>query len=126
MPRPALEVAQIFRHHGPEYRQNHGLSPEQHQARRDIERCRTSSLGSSNGKNGSSTSKSFFNGSQKAYHYLSCYTHRVAISNHRLVSLTYGKVTFRARDNSRPGQQRLVTTTAQEFIRRFLAHPFFG
>ena len=45
MPRPSLEVAQIFRHHGPEYRQNHGLSPEQHQAMRDIERCRTSSLG---------------------------------------------------------------------------------
>ena len=37
-------------------------------------------------------------------------------------SLADGKVTFRARDNSRPGQQRLVTTTAQEFIRRFLLH----
>ena len=45
MTKPALEVAQIFRHHGPEYRQNHGLSPEQHQAMRDIVRCRTSSLG---------------------------------------------------------------------------------
>ena len=67
-------------------------------------------------------SKELFNGSQKAYHYLSRYTHRVAISNHRLVSLADGKVTFRARDNSRPGQQRLVTTTAQEFIRRFLLH----
>jgi predicted RNA-binding Zn-ribbon protein involved in translation (DUF1610 family) len=67
-------------------------------------------------------SKELFNGSQKAYHYLSRYTHRVAISNHRLVSLADGKVTFRARDNNRPGQQRLVTTTAQEFIRRFLLH----
>jgi len=66
--------------------------------------------------------KGSFGGSQNAYHYLSRYTHRVAISNHRLVSLEEGKVSFRARDNSRPGHQRLVTTTAQEFIRRFLGH----
>jgi hypothetical protein len=307
MPRPSLEVAQIFRHHGPEYRQNHGLSPEQHQAMRDIERCRTSFLGghvdycehgcgylsisynscrnrhcpkcqslkqakwleerrerllpthyfhlvvtlphelnplalcnkelvfnlffaaasralrqfardydrlraqvgftavlhtwdqnlnfhphlhivvTGGGLSADADtwiaannsfllpvkalskiirakflealdqifqegrlqgkisclaglvpfrrflrqlkrktwvvySKELFNGSHKAYHYLSRYTHRVAISNHRLVSLADGKVTFRARDNSRPGQQRLVTITAQEFIRRFLLH----
>jgi len=66
--------------------------------------------------------KGSFGGSQNAYHYLSRYTHRVAISNHRLVSLAEGQVIFRARDNSRPGQKRLVTTTAQEFIRRFLLH----
>jgi len=66
--------------------------------------------------------KGSFGDSQNAYHYLSRYTHRVAISNHRLVSLAEGQVIFRARDNSRPGQKRLVTTTAQEFIRRFLLH----
>ena len=66
--------------------------------------------------------KGSFGGSQNAYHYLSRYTHRVAISNHRLVSLAEGQVIFRARDNSRPGHQRLVTTTAPEFIRRFLWH----
>ena len=66
--------------------------------------------------------KGAFGGSQKVYHYLSRYTHRVAISNHRLVSLAEGKVSFRARDNSRPGHQRLVTITAPEFIRRFLLH----
>ena len=66
--------------------------------------------------------KGSFGGSQNAYHYLSRYTHRVAISNHRLVSLDEGKVSFRARDNSRPGHQRLVTITAPEFIRRFLWH----
>lgn len=66
--------------------------------------------------------KELFSGSQKAYHYLSRYTHRVAISNQRLVSLAEGQVIFRARDNSRPGQKRLVTTTPQEFIRRFLLH----
>jgi hypothetical protein len=66
--------------------------------------------------------KEAFGGSQKAFHYLSRYTHRVAISNHRLVSLAEGKVSFQARDNSRPGQKRLVTLTAPEFIRRFLLH----
>jgi hypothetical protein len=66
--------------------------------------------------------KELFSGSQKAYHYLSRYTHRVAISNPRLVSLVEEKVIFQARDNSKPGQKRLVTTTAQEFIRRFLLH----
>jgi hypothetical protein len=60
--------------------------------------------------------------SQKAYHYISRYTHRVAISNHRLMSLADGNITFQARDNSRPGEKRLVTTTVQEFIRRFLLH----
>jgi hypothetical protein len=43
--RPALEVAQIFRHHGPDYQKNQGLTPEQHKARRDIEPCRTARLG---------------------------------------------------------------------------------
>jgi hypothetical protein len=66
--------------------------------------------------------KGSWGASQKAYHYLSRYTHRVAISNQRLVSLAEGKVSFRARDNRRPGHQRLVTLTAPEFIRRFLWH----
>jgi hypothetical protein len=66
--------------------------------------------------------KGSWGASQKAYHYLSRYTHRVAISNHRLVSLEEGKVSFRARDNSRPGHQRVVTLTAPEFIHRFLCH----
>jgi hypothetical protein len=63
-----------------------------------------------------------FGGSQKAYHYISRYTHRVAISNHRLVSLADGNITFQARDNNRPREKRLVTTPVQEFIRRFLLH----
>jgi len=66
--------------------------------------------------------KEAFGGSHQAFHYLSRYTHRVAIANQRLVSLADGKVFFRARDNSRPGHQRLVTLTAPEFIRRFLRH----
>ena len=64
--------------------------------------------------------KGSFEASRNAYHYLSRYTHRVAIANQRLVSLADGHVSFRARDNSKPGHQRLVTLTAPEFIRRFL------
>jgi hypothetical protein len=66
--------------------------------------------------------KGSFEASRHAYHYLSRYTHRVAIANYRLESLADGQVSFRARDNSRPGQQRLVTLSAPEFIRRFLLH----
>ncbi len=67
-------------------------------------------------------SKELFNSSKKAYDYLSRYTHRVAISNHRLTGCDAAKVTFRARDNHHPGRHRLVTLLAQEFIRRFLLH----
>jgi hypothetical protein len=45
MSRPALEVAQIFSRHGPEYRKNHRLNRPQRQAMRDIEQCRTARLG---------------------------------------------------------------------------------
>jgi hypothetical protein len=63
-----------------------------------------------------------FDGPQQAFAYVSRYTHRVAISNNRLVSSSNGKVTFRARDNTAPGHQRLLTLTTHEFIRRFLLH----
>jgi hypothetical protein len=66
--------------------------------------------------------KGLFHGSKKAYDYLSRYTHRVAISNHRLLNLNDHSVTFRARDNRNPNRHRLVTIHAQEFIRRFLLH----
>lgn len=66
--------------------------------------------------------KGSFEASRNAYHYLSRYTHLVAIANQRLVSLADGQVSFRARDNSKPGDQRLVTLSAPEFIRRFLLH----
>lgn len=67
-------------------------------------------------------SKELFNSSKKAYDYLSRYTHRVAISNHRLTALDATKVTFRARDNHNLGRHRLITLAAQDFISRFLLH----
>ena len=67
-------------------------------------------------------SKPPFGGPQYLLNYLARYTHRVAISNHRLVNLAEGKVTFRWKDYARGGQQKLMTLTADEFLRRFLLH----
>jgi hypothetical protein len=55
-------------------------------------------------------------------HYLARYTHRVAISNHRLLRMEDGKVTFRWRDYAHGRKQRKMTLSAEEFIRRFLLH----
>jgi hypothetical protein len=63
-----------------------------------------------------------FGGPQHILHYLARYTHRVAISNHRLVSFADGKVTFRWKDYAHHGKHRLMTLTAEEFLRRFLLH----
>lgn len=54
--------------------------------------------------------------------YLARYTHRVAISNQRLLSLKDGKVTFSWKDYKKAGQKRTMTLDACEFIRRFLLH----
>ena len=54
--------------------------------------------------------------------YLARYTHRVAISNRRLIDYRDGKVTFRYKDYAHQGTQRMMTLTAAEFIRRFLLH----
>jgi hypothetical protein len=63
-----------------------------------------------------------FGGPEYVLHYLGAYTHRVAISNHRLVSLTGNQVTFRWRDSAHGNQQRLMTLSVDEFLRRFLLH----
>lgn len=55
-------------------------------------------------------------------HYLGRYTHRVAISNHRLVAFDGECVAFRWRDYAHGNRQREMTVSAQEFIRRFLLH----
>ena len=56
--------------------------------------------------------------------YLGAYTHRVAISNSRLVALSSaGNVTFRWRDSAHHNKKRLMTLTVDEFLRRFLHLP---
>jgi hypothetical protein len=63
-----------------------------------------------------------FGGPEYVLRYLGRYTHRVAISNHRLVSFADQKVTFRWRDSAHNNEQRLLTLSLDEFLRRFLLH----
>src|SRR6266853_1558659 len=67
-------------------------------------------------------SKRPFGGAQHALRYLGQYTHRVAISNHRLVALADGIVTFRWRDSAHHNKKRLMTLPVNEFLRRFFLH----
>jgi hypothetical protein len=63
-----------------------------------------------------------FGGPDQVLRYLGAYTHRVAISNHRLVSLVDDQVTFRWRDSAHKNKKRFMTLPADEFLRRFLLH----
>jgi hypothetical protein len=65
-----------------------------------------------------------FAGPEAVLAYLSCYTHRVAISNRRLLAFDDAGVTFRYKDYRRDGgqRQRVMTLATDEFIRRFLLH----
>jgi Putative transposase/Transposase zinc-binding domain len=63
-----------------------------------------------------------FGGPEHVLQYLGRYTHRVAISNHRLVSCADGRVTFRWRDSAHHNEQKLMTLAIDEFLRRFLLH----
>ena len=58
--------------------------------------------------------------------YLARYTHRVAISNYRLVSFRDGQVSFLWRDYAHGAKQKVMTLTAHEFLRRFLLHVLPG
>jgi hypothetical protein len=63
-----------------------------------------------------------FGGPAQVLDYLGRYTHRVAISNHRLMTFQDGKVTFQWRDRKKHDRIRTMTLDADEFIRRFLIH----
>ncbi len=66
--------------------------------------------------------KAPFAGPEQVLGYLGRYTHRVAISNHRLVSIDDEQVTFTYKDRSDENRSRQMTVSADEFIRRFLLH----
>lgn len=63
-----------------------------------------------------------FGSPKQVLKYLARYTHRVAISNRRLVSLKNAQVAFRYKDYRRGQRQRIMRLPAVEFIRRFLLH----
>ena len=58
--------------------------------------------------------------------YVGRYTHRIAISNSRLLAIDDGKVRFRWKDYRRDNRHATMTLTADEFIRRFLIHVLRG
>ena len=63
-----------------------------------------------------------FGGPKQVLKYLARYTHRVAISNQRLVAMEDGKITFRWKDYTDHSRIKHMTLSAFEFIRRFLLH----
>jgi hypothetical protein len=63
-----------------------------------------------------------FAGPEQVLDYVGRYTHRVAISNNRLLDIAEDKVTFRYKDYRHDAQQKTTTLEAEEFIRRFLLH----
>jgi len=63
-----------------------------------------------------------FAGPQQVLEYLGRYTHRVAISNNRIISIDNGNVTFTYRNRQRNNEIKEMTLAAHEFIRRFLLH----
>jgi hypothetical protein len=67
-------------------------------------------------------SKRPFGGPEHVLRYLGAYTHRVAISNSRLVALADGNVAFRWRDSAHGNKKRIMTLAVEEFLRRFLLH----
>jgi hypothetical protein len=74
------------------------------------------------GKNWVVYAKPPFGGPEHVLNYLARYTHRVAISNHRLVAFQNDRVSFRWKDYARGGKQKIMTVSADEFLRRFLIH----
>ena len=67
-------------------------------------------------------SKPAFAGPNVVLDYFGRYTHRIAISNHRILGVADNHVTFTYRDRKDDNKQKIMTLTADEFIRRFLLH----
>ena len=68
--------------------------------------------------------KKTFHGAQSVIKYLGKYTHRIAVSNHRIIRIDEETVTFSVKDYRNKGQWKELALSGVEFIRRFLMHPF--
>ena len=66
--------------------------------------------------------KKTFNGAQSVINYLGKYTHRIAISNHRIIRMDENTVTYYVKDYREKGKWKEFTISGVEFIRRFLMH----
>jgi hypothetical protein len=63
-----------------------------------------------------------FAGPKQVIKYLGQYTHRIAISNYRLVKIEGEKIYFKVRDKENPGEKKVISLHVKEFMRRFLLH----
>ena len=63
-----------------------------------------------------------FGGAEQVIEYLGRYTHKIAISNHRLQNIAEGKISFRYKDYRDGGKSKTMTLQAEEFLRRFCMH----
>ena len=63
-----------------------------------------------------------FAGPEQVIQYLARYTHRIAISNHRISKLTKGKVSFQVKDYRKGGKKKILSLEPNEFLRRFCLH----
>lgn len=84
--------------------------------------CFKELLDSCYGKEWAPYCKKTFNGAQSVIDYLGKYTHRIAISNHRIIRMDENTVTFSVKDYRNKGQWKELTISGIEFIRRFLMH----
>lgn len=66
--------------------------------------------------------KTPFAGPKQVIEYLGRYTHKIAISNHRIKSISNGKITFKYKDYADQGKQKIMSLDANEFLRRFCMH----
>lgn len=66
--------------------------------------------------------KTPFAGPEQVIEYLGRYTHKIAISNHRILSIEKGKIVFKYKDYADQGKQKVMTLEANEFLRRFCMH----
>ena len=66
--------------------------------------------------------KKTFNGAMSVIQYLGKYTHRIAISNYRLISVQDNRVSYNVKDYKNEGHWKAISVTQEEFVRRFLMH----
>lgn len=66
--------------------------------------------------------KKTFRNAENVIRYLGKYTHRIAVSNHRIIDMTEDSVTFSVKDYRNDGHWKALTLPGEEFIRRFLMH----
>jgi hypothetical protein len=127
-PRPALELADVIRLHGESLPD---LTSEQRKVLNALSACRTAALGGHvetcdhcghQRVAYNSCRKPPFGGPEQVLKYLSRYTHRIAISNARLVAMDDHDVIFRWKDYAHENRGRVMTLEGAEFLRRFLMH----